>query len=638
MRYTTFFALDAPRLSRGTYLCSALYEREASGSAQVGGRTPMVSPFPLAPSPGRDRNFSFSALMKKIFIAWFALMAPSAALAQLHDNTWVLGYSKFGNIYYMYGHNILTFTDGSLQIDSNSLMKDMEFPFNNSSFSTSEGELFAFFNGLDIRNRTFVQDMENGGDMHEQIDFFTRYYLSYQDIVQGSIFLPYPGHKDSVILLYMSTRELFNSNNEIDRASMDLTAAVIDMSKNNGLGRVVNRKIPVVHDTLVLGKLQAVKHANGRDWWVIIFRRESNQYYRVLIDPEGIHNLGRAEVELPVIDGSGGSVFSPDGKKYAICTGQWLNIFDFDRCTGLLSNQVQISGVGPSTGVAISPNSRFLYHNRRNTAIQYDLWAADIPASGKVVVESPPGLLMMQLAPDGKIYSSCLCRHFPSLNVIYRPDEEGTACEYLRLGIVLYKYNDSSVPNFPNYRLGPLDGSPCDTLGLNKAPVAWYRYKQALFDDLYVEFTDLSYREPATWSWDFGDGSAGSTERHPVHEFQDEGVYQVCLTVSNQHGTDTHCKTLYLGVSAQDNPVLQAQVQVWPNPFRDRLAVTLSANLRSPLFRLYDMTGRPVREERLAFGVNEIETDPLPAGMYFWQVTAGGEVVKSGKIVKTASP
>jgi PKD repeat protein len=175
-------------------------------------------------------------------------------------------------------------------------------------------------------------------------------------------------------------------------------------------------------------------------------------------------------------------------------------------------------------------------------------------------------------------------------------------------------------------------------LGLDNVPVAWYRYEQDTLDALSVAFTDLSYREPATWSWGFGDGSAGSTARHPVHQFPDKGAYTVCLTVSNPYGSDTHCKTLYLGVSAQDNPVLQAQVQVWPNPFRDRLAVALSANLHSPAFRLYDMAGRPVREERLTLGMNEIEAGPLPAGMYFWQVTADGEVVKSGKIVKTASP
>lgn len=31
-------------------------------------------------------------------------------------------------------------------------------------------------------------------------------------------------------------------------------------------------------------------------------------------------------------------------------------------------------------------------------------------------------------------------------------------------GITLPTYNASSLPNFPNYRLGPLEGSPCDTL------------------------------------------------------------------------------------------------------------------------------------------------------------------------------
>jgi hypothetical protein len=431
---------------------------------------------------------------------------------------------------------------------------------------------------------------------------------------------------------------------------MDLTAAVIDMSKNNGLGRVVNRKIPVVHDTLILGNLQAVRHANGRDWWIINFKRGSNKYYRVLIDPRGIHNLGIVEVELPIVNGAGSSVFSPDGKKYVIYTaldntsGSWLNIFDFNRCTGYLSNQIQIKGIARYGGVAISPNSRFLYNNKSDTAFQYDLWTADILASRKVVAvydgfrdPFPVTFYMMQLAPDGKIYSSATSgARF--LHVIHRPDEEGMACQYQQHGIQLYKYNDFSVPNFPNYRLGPLDGSPCDTLGLDNVPVAWYRYEQDTLDVLSVAFTDLSYREPATWSWGFGDGSAGSTARHPVHQFPDKGAYTVCLTVSNPYGSDTHCKTLYLGVSAQDNPVLQAQVQVWPNPFRDRLAVALSANLHSPAFRLYDMAGRPVREERLTLGVNEIEAGPLPAGMYFWQVTADGEVVKSGKIVKTASP
>jgi len=33
-------------------------------------------------------------------------------------------------------------------------------------------------------------------------------------------------------------------------------------------------------------------------------------------------------------------------------------------------------------------------------------------------------------------------------------------------------------------------------------------------------------------------------------------------------------------------------------------------------------------------GVNEIETSALPPGAYFWEVTAGRERVKTGKLVK----
>jgi hypothetical protein len=90
----------------------------------------------------------------------------------------------------------------------------------------------------------------------------------------------------------------------------------------------------------------------------------------------------------------------------------------------------------------------------------------------------------------------------------------------------------------------------------------------------------------------------------------------------------------YLGVSAADNPVLQDQVQVWPNPVRDRLAVTLNVNLRSPVFRLYDQLGNLLREERLALVWSEIGTEDLPPGIYFYGIEARGERVTVEKLVK----
>jgi PKD repeat protein len=57
-----------------------------------------------------------------------------------------------------------------------------------------------------------------------------------------------------------------------------------------------------------------------------------------------------------------------------------------------------------------------------------------------------------------------------------------------------------------------------------------------------VKFTDLSAGNPTSWKWDFGDGAA-STEENPTHVYQQEGSYDVTLTVSNTYGTDTVKKT-----------------------------------------------------------------------------------------------
>jgi PKD repeat protein len=54
----------------------------------------------------------------------------------------------------------------------------------------------------------------------------------------------------------------------------------------------------------------------------------------------------------------------------------------------------------------------------------------------------------------------------------------------------------------------------------------------------------MSLGNPDYWFWDFGDGFT-STEQNPVHSFQQEGQYNVCLTVSKGNlinCVDTICK------------------------------------------------------------------------------------------------
>lgn len=52
----------------------------------------------------------------------------------------------------------------------------------------------------------------------------------------------------------------------------------------------------------------------------------------------------------------------------------------------------------------------------------------------------------------------------------------------------------------------------------------------------YARFYDLS-NDAISWHWKFGDGNE-SALRNPSHKYQDAGIYDVMLTVSNQHGCE----------------------------------------------------------------------------------------------------
>ena len=112
-------------------------------------------------------------------------------------------------------------------------------------------------------------------------------------------------------------------------------------------GRPIARQIPELNfnyscgnlqDTLQFGGiLTATRHANGRDWWVIVNEYRTNRYHRVLIHPRGATVVGTQTVGSRLQLGVGQVAFSPDGRHfanyYAIddAEGVRLEVYDFDR-------------------------------------------------------------------------------------------------------------------------------------------------------------------------------------------------------------------------------------------------------------------------------------------------------------------
>ncbi|MEL6132351.1 MAG: PKD domain-containing protein, partial [Bacteroidota bacterium] len=50
-----------------------------------------------------------------------------------------------------------------------------------------------------------------------------------------------------------------------------------------------------------------------------------------------------------------------------------------------------------------------------------------------------------------------------------------------------------------------------------------------------ITFFDLTVHAPTQWVWEFGDG-ATSNEQNPVHTYQEDGIYTVKLTVTDEYG------------------------------------------------------------------------------------------------------
>jgi PKD repeat protein len=580
----------------------------------------------------------------RISLSFFVLLINIQWLsAQNHDFIWLFGYDSNAT-YLEWGGTVIDFNN--IPLDISYLYNEMNFVQVNASICNEEGELQFYTNGLYVANQNH-QPMLNGAGLNPGPFANDMGDIGYI-LDQGAFVVPHP---DSTSRYYLIHADRVNSTIELKAHTSRLYYTLVDMNQANGLGKVMQKNQVIISDTLGLGKLTTVRHANGRDWWILQPELNTNMYYRVLISTNGIENLGKAEIQgFQFKSGVGQAVFSPDGNIFArmnsisLTQGQYVEIYQFDRCTGLLSNQIQIhyDDDAYAAGIAISPNSRYLYVSSFTNLYQFDLQSSNIQASKKKVAEfdgfNENGIYttfyLAQLAPDGKIYINVPSGvHY--LHVIHQPNLPYPDCNVEQHGIHLPTYNSASLPNFPNYRLGPLDGSPCDTLGLDNHPIAKYRYDQDTNDYLSIRFTDLSYYEPSEWGWDFGDGIF-SDEVNPVHTYPQDGIYEVCLSVANNYGINTYCRTLQIGTTATDDTNPQITINVFPNPASEATNILIGGDYlpRHAVLSLFNGTGQVVRTQHLPAGWSVVPLDALAPGFYFYEVKDEGRILGTGKLVK----
>jgi PKD repeat protein len=167
---------------------------------------------------------------------------------------------------------------------------------------------------------------------------------------------------------------------------------------------------------------------------------------------------------------------------------------------------------------------------------------------------------------------------------------------------------------------GPIDGSSCDTLGINNEVVAKYRNYRSTDRISEIDFYDVSYFNPTEWEWDFGDGQSSRLE-NPSHRYTASDTYTVCLTARNAFSEDTYCKDITIEETNSTAEFGEGKFMVYPNPTEDILYIETSGD-RYNNAEIVDVSGQTVRRIRLISGTNrtEVALDDIPRGLYFLKI------------------
>ncbi|HAD14114.1 MAG TPA: hypothetical protein DCF33_16950 [Saprospirales bacterium] len=428
----------------------------------------------------------------------FFLMGIQTVTAQQHDRYWLGRQVDWDTI----RTTVLMRFDGDSIVYS-SVHRDIQIQEGVLAMSDKAGNLQFYTNGNVVVSHNH-QIMEGGKGFNEGAEVSDFIGGQWGDTTLNLAYLQYTyqlipdGFEEHIYYMIHSFLEYSYIGWYWNTPRMQISK--IDMSANGGKGRVVykNRYFDEEPSSPFYA---TVRHGNGRDWWVILRTQDGLRYRSLLFE--------RDEVKLEVVSTlpelssewftlldslrSNGNLFfaSEDGSRLLDNYGErHVKLMSFDRCSGMISLLDTIdTGIYPVLingniyernmfAYELSPSGRYLYGVGDAGYMQWDLEAADVEGS-RMQLGGPPwqldsyqnplvgilgGYFVFSYGPDGKLYNLFRNTH----SVVEYPDERGEESEFCLAAdnppsCLQVPYNLYSSRH-PNFRLGPLPGSGCDSL------------------------------------------------------------------------------------------------------------------------------------------------------------------------------
>jgi len=289
--------------------------------------------------------------MNKVFTIFFLIFTilSNITAQNKRDYKWVMGW----NLPDLKGGNIIDF-DNNRSIDTGFLAFAMA--ENCVNICDKNGKLLMYSNGCAIADQTH-NIMQNGDSINfgkAWQDFCPYKYSVGYPVAQNSLILPDPGNydengnqvKNGYYLLLKRTELLFHPY--LHTWCPGVSYSYVDMNANNGKGKVTKKnKLIFQTKSLTQGYMTACKHANGKDWWIVQIKQDTNIFFKILLTKDTIMVVDSQSIgnfKFYRDNNLGQAVFTPDGSKWvAFNSKEKAIILDFDRSTGELYNLRQVN-------------------------------------------------------------------------------------------------------------------------------------------------------------------------------------------------------------------------------------------------------------------------------------------------------
>ncbi|MBK8909771.1 MAG: PKD domain-containing protein [Chlorobi bacterium] len=456
------------------------------------------------------------------------MLFPTLLLAQLETNVWAFGENALVDF-----NSGTAVSIGGSAIDQNEGCASIA--------DRRTGALLFYTDGVTVWDRAH-QPMPNGTGLNGD-----------ESSTQAAIIIPAPLNNFRYYVFTSDAGEYAGPN-------IGIHYSVVDMATNGGMGSVITKNVFLLRPAAE--KLTAARHCNGRDYWVIAHRWESNQFYAWLVSPNGVSlpvvsAVGAVHRDLTAVSAGANTLgymkTSPNGKKIAVALAESgiIELFDFDNLTGAISNPIRLTGIRNAYGLTFSHDNTKLYSVSSNydpllppsdTLIQFDVTSgvATIIQNSRVnlYINNDRHFGALQMASDGKIYVGHA--FFPMLGIIQSPNTAGLGCNYINNGLSLgaSSCRDGLPNHFDGFFHTPTaaDSVPCERPEAKLGPK-----DTTICVGTCIDFRDESAGVITQWEWAFGGATPqSSNEQHPKSIcYYSTGDYQVRLIVGNSVGKDT---------------------------------------------------------------------------------------------------